>query len=342
MGEKTPIRIEISHKTVVFTVALLIGLWFLTQIRDIIILVFLSVILLSALQKPVSWLHSQRIPRTLAVIIVYILIISLMVFTIGIIIPPLVSESSDFIAKFPQIISKIDHFLAFYKIPIENLSKVLASQIQGITGNILSITTAIFSSIFLIITLFVFTFYLLLEWKSVTGLIASPFSGKQEKKVINIVTKVESGLGHWVRGQLMLSVIVGVLTYLGLRILAIPYALPLSLIAAILEIVPIIGPIISAIPAILVGLTVAPVIALAVAALFFTIQQLENHLLVPMIMSKVVGLQPPIVIVALLIGAKLAGIGGAFLAVPVLVVAKIVFRELVTEDQKIDDDLNEQ
>lgn len=339
---KTPVKVEISYKTVIFTAAFLIGLWFLIQIKDIIILVFLSTILLSALLKPVEWLASKKIPRVLSVVIVYILVISLIAFTIGIIAPPLVTQTADFIEKLPQIVSTINEYLRFHDIPIENLSTGVASQIQEIAGNIISISTAIFSSIFGVLTLFVFTFYLLLEWKSFVRLLASPFSGKHEKKIIGIVSKVEDGLGLWVRGQITLSLIVGILTFVGLTILGIPYALPLGLIAAIFEIVPIIGPIIASIPAILVGLTVAPVMALAAAALFFVIQQLENNLIVPMVMSKVIGLQPPVVIISLLIGAKLAGIGGAFLAVPVIVVAKIIVKELLTEDQKLQDGLIEE
>lgn len=341
MENKTPVRVEIYYKTIVFTVALLIGLWFLIQIREVILLVFLSVILLSALLKPVEWLNSKRIPRVLSVILVYLVVIALISFVIGIIVPPLVSQTSDFISKLPQIISTVNEFLIFNKIPIEDLSSVIARQSQQFAGNIISISTAIFSSVFLIVTLFVLTFYLLLEWKKFLKLLTSPFAGRQEKKVISIISKVETGLGHWVRGQLTLSAIVGVLTFVGLTILGIPYALPLSLIAAILEIVPIIGPIIASIPAILVSLTISPILALAVAALFFIVQQLENHLIVPMVMSKVVGLQPPVVIIALLVGAKLAGIGGAFLAIPVIVVAKIVIKEFLSEDQKLEEQLAE-
>jgi len=339
---RPPIKVEISHKTVIFTVAFLVGLWFLIQVREVIILIFLSVILLSALLRPVEWLDSRRVPRVLSVLIVYILVISLISFALGIIVPPLVSQTSDFVTRLPQIVGTINDFLVFNKIPVEDISGVIAAQIQSITRNFISISTAIFSSIFLILTIFVFTFYLLLEWKSFVRLLTSPFAGKQEKKIINLVAKVENGLGQWLRGQLALSIIVGVLIYIGLRILDIPYALPLALVAGIFEIIPIVGPIISAIPAVLVGLTIAPIMGLAVAALFFIVQQLENNLIVPMVMSKVIGLQPPVVIIALLIGAKIAGIGGAFLAVPVLVVAKIVVKEFLTEDQKLDDGLNEQ
>lgn len=337
----TPIRVEISYKTVVFIVFFLIGLWFLIQIKEIIIFVLISVILLSALLKPVEWLNARRVPRVLSVLIVYLVLIALVSLTIRIIIPPLVFQTSDLVSKLPQIVSTINDFIIFNKIPVENLSEIIGRQIQQFAGNLLAITSTIFSSIFLVITLFVFTFYLLLEWKSVIKLVASPFSGRQEKKISSIVSKVETGLGQWVRGQLTLSVIVGVLSYIGLRILGIPFALPLALIAGILEIIPIVGPIVSAIPAILIALTVAPILGLAVAALFFVVQQLENHLIVPMVMSKVVGLQPPVVILALLIGAKLAGIGGAFLAVPIIVVSKIIIKEVLTEDQKLEDGLKE-
>ena len=337
----SPIRIEISYKTVIFIAAFIAGLWFLIKILDIILLVFISIILLSALLKPVDWL-AARIPRTLSVLLVYIIIILLIAFTIGIIVPPLISQTSDFISKLPQIIATINNFLLFYKIPVENISQVLARQLQQIIGDFLSISTKIFSSIFLVLTLFVFTFYLLLEWKSFVRFIASPFAGRQEKKVVAIISKIEAGLGNWVRGQLTLSLIVGLLSYIGLRILQMPFALPLALIAGILEIIPIVGPIISAIPAVLVGLTVTPILGLATAALFLIVQQLENHLIVPMVMSKVVGLQPPIVIVALLIGAKLAGIGGAFLAGPALIVVRIFIQELLTEDLKLENGLKEE
>ena len=338
---KSPIRIEISYKTVVFTVAFLIGLWFLVQIREIIIIIFLSIIFLAALLKPVNWLSTRKIPRVISVIIVYLLVVVIISAIIGLLIPPLIFQTSGFITKLPQIIATINDFLIFHKIPVEDISKVITPQLQNIAGNFVSISTTIFSSLFLILTIMVFTFYLLLEWKKVVKLISSPFTGSQEKKVSVIISKVENGLGLWVRGQLTLSIIVGVLAYCGLRILGIPYALPLSLIAGVLEIIPIIGPIISAIPAILVGLTIAPVMGLAVGALFFIIQQLENNFIVPMVMSRVIGLQPPVVIITLLIGAKLAGVGGAFLSIPIVVVAKIIIQEILREEQNFEDGLQE-
>ena len=337
---KTPTKVEISHKTIIFTLFVVILLWFLIQIREIIVLIFLSLILLSGLLKPVQWLSARRVPRVLSVIIVYIILILLISFIASIIVPALISQTADFISKLPQIIATINNFLIFHNIPVERVSAVLTQQFQQISGDVVSISRRIVSSIILTITLFVLTFYLLLQWGNFLKLIASPFSGKYEKKIISIISKVEIGLGKWVRGQLTLSLTVGFLTYIGLVFLGVPFALPLALIAGLLEIVPIIGPIISAIPSILVGFTVAPFLGFAAAALFIIIQELENHLIVPLIMSRVVGLQTPIVIIALLTGAKLAGIGGAFLAVPIIVVAKIIVTEIINDEGRKFENIN--
>ncbi len=336
---KAPIKVEISYKTVVFTVGFLIALWLIIQIRDVIVLLFLALILLSALSKPVDWLNSRRVPRLLSVIIVYVILILVISLVFSIIIPPLVLQTTEFVIRIPQIVSTINDFLLFHNIPVENFSAMLSHQAQLLTGDIVSITKTIFSSILILITLFILTFYSLLEWRKFLRFVASPFSGKQEKRIVTTVTKVEEGIGKWVRGQLTLSLTVGVLTFIGLVVLNIPFALPLALIAGMLEIVPIVGPILAAIPAILVGLTVSPVMALAVTALFVIVQQLENHLIVPLVMSRVVGLQPPVVIIALLTGAKLAGVGGAFLAIPLIVVFKIIFVELLQEEKKIEGEL---
>lgn len=334
---KTPIRIEISYKTVIFIALFAIGLWLLVQIRQIIILIFLSIILLSALHEPVDWLTAKKIPRILSIAVVYILLIAAVAFVVGTIMPPLISQTTEFVSKLPQIVGTINDFLIFNKIPVNNLSDVISKQAQQALGDIVSISTSIISSIFLIVTTFVLSLYLLIDWKTVIRVIESPFSGKQEKKVANLVSQIEHGLGMWVRGQLALSILVGVLSYIGLTILGIPFALPLALVAGIMEIIPIVGPIISSVPAILVGLTISPVMALATAALFFIIQQTESHLVVPVVMSKVVGLQPAAVIIALLIGAKLNGIGGAFLAIPTIIVAKIVIKDFLSDATKLEE-----
>ena len=337
----TPLKIEISHKTVIFITAFVIGLWLLVQLTGIIIMLVLSFILLSALLKPVQWLTSKNIPRIISILLIYIIIIFLIGVVVGIIMPPLISQTTEFVNKLPQIISSTDSYIIFHRIPVENLSTIMAKQINQFSGDLVAITSKIVSSVVLIVTMFVLTFYLLLDWKNLIKVISSPFSGAEEKRIINIISKVEDGLGQWVRGQLLLSLVVGTLTYIGLTIIGIPYALPLALIAGIFEILPIVGPIIAAVPAILVGLTISPIMAVAAAATFLIVQQLENHLIVPVVMSRVVGVRPPIIIISLLIGAQLAGITGVFLAIPIIVVIKILTKELLSEEKQLEESLLE-
>jgi predicted PurR-regulated permease PerM len=158
-------------------------------------------------------------------------------------------------------------------------------------------------------------------------------SAKTEAKARDFITRLEQQIGGWVRGELALMIIIGLLTYIGLKILGVNYALPLSIIAGLLEIIPNIGPTIALIPAVLVALTSSPVTALATVALYFLIQQFENNIIVPKIMQRAVGVKPLIVIIALMTGAKLAGVLGAALAVPGYLVLKVVIEEIYASDR---------
>lgn len=340
IDSNTPIKIEISHKTVIFTIAFLISLWFVIQIKEIIIVIFLSLIVLSALHKPVDWFTRHKIPRVLSVIIVYIIMIATITIGIGLVIPPLVEQSNEFGKVLPQIISTINDFFVFNEIPVEDISTIIARQIQQLAGDFINVFSKLFSRVLLTFTVFILSFYFLLDWDKFVRLIASPFSGKNETKAINLIAKIETGLGHWLRGQVALSIIVGLMVYIGLTLLGMPFAIPLAVIAALLEIIPIIGPTIAAIPAILVALTFSPFLSLAIVALYIIIQQIESNIFQPVIMSKVTGIHPPAIIIGLLIGSKLSGVAGAILAVPFIVLFKIIASELFNEDKKKVEDID--
>ncbi|MCL5090768.1 MAG: AI-2E family transporter, partial [Patescibacteria group bacterium] len=143
-----------------------------------------------------------------------------------------------------------------------------------------------------------------------------------------VIDKIEVRLGSWVRSELLLMTFVGLLSYLGFRLIGLSFALPLAILAFLLEIVPNIGPTIAAFPAILVGLTSSTWQALAVAVWAFVVQQIENSILVPRIMKKVAGVNPLVTIISLAIGFKLAGVGGAILAVPTYIVLETVALEI--------------
>lgn len=318
-----PKKIEISHRTIIFTVLFLLMLWVLYQIQQIIIAFFIAVIIMSALNPAVDFLGRLRFPRWLAILLLYLLVFSGFGLVISVLIPPLIDQTTTFV-------NRIVFFFRQTNIPWINPEDITSqiSQIGLLQTNILKVTVGFFSNLISFIFLFVLSFYLLLERKKLDRYLLILFGEGKEKVAEDFVNKLEKRLGAWVRGELVLMTIIGVMTYVGLRLLGVELALPLAILAGLFEVVPTIGPIISAIPAVLMGLTVSPLMAIAVGALYFLIQQLENNLIVPRVMQRAVGIGPLITIISLAIGLKLAGIVGAILAIPIVLVIQIVASEI--------------
>lgn len=323
-----PRKIEISHRTIIFTILFLLGLWLLYQIKTIILALFIAVILMSALNPVVDRLGRWRLPRWLSILLVYAIILGGFGMTLATLIPPLVDQTGTFINQ-----------LVFYLKDLERLGinpDIITTQISQIgllPANILKVTVDLFSNFVTILFLLMITFYLLLERKNLDRYLLFLLGEGGEKKADEIIDKIEQRLGGWVRGEAILMTVIGLMTYIGLRILGVEFALSLAILAGILEVVPNIGPVISAIPAVLLGLTISPIMGLAVAALYFLIQQLENTVIVPKVMEKAVGINPLVVILSLAIGFKLAGVLGAILAVPVVLVMQVVFQELIAPER---------
>lgn len=319
-------KIDISHKTVIFVALFILGAWLVYLIRDLLLILFVSLILVSALTPLVNFFVKGKIPKAIAIGFTYIIIIALVSVLLAGILPPLIEESSKLIVNSPALFSQV--------LDVTNIDKsVFQSELTSISKNAFSITLAAFSNVLTFIFLLVITFYLLLERESLEDRLSNLFVGYEER-ARKLITQIEEKLGSWLRGQLFLSLIIGVISYIGLTVLNIPYALPLALFAGVMEVVPVIGPIVSAIPAVGLALTVSPILGLGVAAMYFVIQQLENNLIVPQVMKRAVGLNPLVVILAIAMGSRLLGIAGALLAVPIAVVLQILVTEVI-ENKKL-------
>ena len=315
-----PSKIEISYKTILFTIFFLIFLWFLVYIRDILFILFISLIIMSAFKPLVEKLEKTHIPRIVAILTVYISGLIIIIYVGGTLLPPLITQSINLGQSLPKYLETVFPFVSID-------TQFITQQIAPIGENILKVTLGIFSNLFHIFTIFIVSFYLLIERRQLENHLAGFMGIKSAENLLIIIKRVEERLGSWVRGQLTLALVIGIATYIGLLLLGLPFILPLSIIAGALEIVPIIGPIISAIPAILVALTVSPLLALLTVALFIIIQQAENHFIVPYVLRKSVGLPPVITILTLMVGAKLAGVLGAMLSVPVVVMVETIIAE---------------
>ena len=318
-------KVEISHKTIIFTVFFLLFLWFLYFIREIILVFFVALLIMAVLNPMATRLSRFKIPRVFSVLVVYLLAFFLIGVAVSGVVPPLADPSAGFAARLPEYVEN----LGVAPVISEQIVKELVSQFGALPGQLAKITFSLFSNILGVLTVLFIALYMLLARDKLDDHMGAFFGADQVKKAGRIIDDLERRLGGWARGQLTLMVLVGLMTYVGLRLLNIPFSLPLAILAGILEIVPYIGPIIAAIPLVLIGFGSSLVTGLAAAALALLVQQFENYLFVPKVMEKSVGVSPIITLLALGVGLKVAGIVGVLISVPVVITLQVLLKEFV-------------
>lgn len=322
MPEHNHTTVNVSTVTILKVLFILLAVWFLWAVRDIILVLVVSIIIASAIDPLADALHKRRIPRALSVLFVYLLVIGLLVM-IGILMAPAIGSQFQAISE-ADFYDKFIAQIGIYRTELgsSGFGAEIESSIRNFTGNfagtLFDTTKGILSGFVSIITVLAISFYLTVEESGMKNFIKHLAPFKHQAYAMTLVNKIQRKMGAWVLGQLALSAVIFGLTYLGLSLLKVEFALVLALIAGILEIIPYIGPILAAIPALFFAFLQSPALALGVLILYVVIQQLENHIIVPVVMSKSVGLNPVIVILGILIGGSLGGILGAIIAVPII------------------------
>jgi len=320
-------KIEISHKTIIFTLILLASVYILFEIRQILLTFFIGLIFMGALNPSVNKLEKYKIPRWLAILMIYVIVLSVLVVFMAGIVPPFVEQTNKLAKNLPKLFEQVTVF-GFTPQYITSQFKVL----DNLPREAVKLVLSLFQNLIGILIIFVVTFYLLIEHKNINRYSFFLFGKKSNQKVLRTISLLEKRLGSWVRAQFLLMIIVGTLSYIGFAFLRLEYAVPLAILAGLLELVPNIGPTFATVPAVLVGLTVSPLTALAALAWSFLVQQLENNLIVPKIMKKAVGINPLVTIFSLIIGFKLGGIMGGILAIPVYLTIEVVLTSIYTQE----------
>lgn len=330
---KQPIQINITAGTILKSILIVILIWAVFALRDLVLVLLTSIVIASAIEPMTRWFMKKHIPRVLSVLLIYLLVIIILSGTFFFFLPPLISDFNQVIGSIPSYLENLSLSASqFSDIPaiqgfIDRISTSLSdgeliSQLSGrVPGATLSfITTAstIFGGILSFMLIIVFSFYLAVQEDGVTNFLKIVIPIQYEKYVVDLWKRSQRKIGFWMQGQLVLGLLIGVLTYLGLSILGIQNALFLALIAALFELIPIFGPILAAVPAIGFALAQGGVpLGLIVVGLYVIIQQFESQLIHPLVVKKMVGIPAILAIVALIIGAKIAGFLGIILSVPV-------------------------
>lgn len=317
-----PQKIEISSKTIVFTVLFLLSLKMIWQIHELIFSLFIAFIIAGALKPGVDYLEKRKIPRTLASFLIYLIFILLIAGTFNIIIPPLAQEISRLFKNLPYIIKK-----TFPYAPINFFTNFFTQNLPGIANQTVDIIRGIFSNIVFVTSTLFFGFYFILDNHLIEKLLGSFFEDSEVSRIKYIIDRGQKRMAAWFWGEIILMLIIGIMTYIGLTTIGMKYVLALAVLAGLFEAIPTLGPIASAVPSFLIGFSYSPVLGVSTIFLNFIIQQLENNLVVPFVMKKVIGLHPVITLIALIIGGKLAGILGVILAVPTTIFIETVLIE---------------
>lgn len=314
----------------------------------VLILLFVSVLFASALEPIVGWLR-DRLPlgRVGTILVVYLTFFVAMVGIAFIVVPAAVNQASAIIAELPPFFDDVRARAANLRPAALGTSiTALVDSVQSIFApapppdeeEVVQVGAAVAEAAASFFTMLTIVFFWLVEHARLQRYALAFLPAERRAGVRDAWNEIESRLGLWVRGQLILMAAVGLATGIIYTLLGLPGALLLGVIAAITEAIPIVGPLLGAIPAILVAATVSPELALAVAGVYLVIQLIEGSVLVPLVMRNTVGISPLLVLLSLLIGAAVGGMVGAFLAVPIAAAVEIVLARLQARDTPVAQD----
>lgn len=302
----------------------------LYHLREILIVIFVAYIIVAALNPVVEFLRRRGLPKTIAVLLTFFVTLVFFVLLIAPLVPFFISQIQQLAKSFPSYVQQAAGAVGV-QLDAREIGKLITPQQLG--QNAFALAGGVFGGFFTIVSTIAISFYLLLSYDKAKNAVANLFSKKCQEKAVTTIDQVNDKLGAWLRGQFILSLSIGLITWVSLTAIQMPYALPLAVLAGLFEIVPTVGPIIASVPAIIVALTISPNMALFIVGLYIIIQMVENHLLVPRIMQRAVGLNPVIVIVGVIIGDRLLGIPGALLSVPFISLLVLISKNLDQSDK---------
>lgn len=320
---------DISLSAILKAAGVVLALMFLYLIKEVLAILFLAIIIASAVDPWVSFFEKYFVPRLLGVSLVYCAVLGVLAAVLYFMIPPIIDQIKQFAVVLPDYYEALSRqvFRTTRGISPDWAKEAqvfligAGEQIKSYTSGAIQAFSALFGGVAASGAVVVISFYLAVQRKGVEDFLRLVTPHNQEKYVLDLWKRVEIKLGRWFQGQLLLGCVVGVSVFAGLSVIGVPYALVLGLIAGIFEIVPIVGPLFSALLGVAVAVLISPFLAALTLLFYLIVQQVEAHVLVPLLMRRIMGLNPVVVIVALLIGAKLGGVLGMVLAVPMAAVA---------------------
>ena len=314
---------------------------------NVLLLVFVAVLLASALEPVVGWIRGRtNMARGAAILLVYAGFFVAVLAIALIVVPAAVNQFNDIVAGLPPLVDRARDWAADLRprglsmsvtAMIDSLERTLAPEPPD-PDEVVEVGLTVAEAVVSVGTILTIVFFWLVEHARLQRFALAFLPAHRRAGVRDAWNEIENRLGLWVRGQLILMAAIGAASGVLLTLLGVPSALLLALVAALTEAIPIIGPLLGAIPAVLVAATVSPELALIVAGAYLVIQIVEGNVLVPMVMRNTIGLSPFLVIVSLLIGGAVGGMVGALFAVPIAAAVLVVLERHQARDVPVAQD----
>lgn len=338
MSQPKELKISISTATLIKVLGIGLAVVLVYLLWEVVAILIASLLLSAIIDPLADWFEKRKIKRGLAVATVYLILLALIVGIVLILVPTVKTQSLELYGQYePFIQSVVDtggieqSFSSdFFSQDFQSiLMDIQSAGLVDAADRILQVIADIFGVFISLILIFILSYYMVVEEEALRKSLLWITPAEYKKYIQDLIPKVRKKVGAWLRGQLLIMLIVFLVTYVFLLIAQVPYALVLALIAGLFEVVPFIGPISASIPALLIGLSISPLMAVIILGFYFALQQFEGDVLTPKVMQKVGGLNPIVSIFSIIIGFELFGVPGALLAIPVTMVGGLVIGEFL-------------
>jgi predicted PurR-regulated permease PerM len=321
------------------TVLAIVGLRVLVELRELLLLLFTSMVLAAAMSRPAAVLERHRVPRGLAVAIVELLTVAVLLGIGYIVLPPLLDELAGFAKRVPQYVDRLHSLRRNYarlRTSYPELGSFdgevskLAGKIGSVVGKrLIDLPLTVASLLFQALTVVAISTLLVMRRERIVRAVLPLIAPRRREHAVEIFEKIWERIGAYVRAKLIVMLIVGVLMYLSLLALGVPFAVPLAVIVAFGEVIPQIGPWIGRVPLLAVAAFEGPTTFGLVFLASFVLENLKAYVISPRVEGEQLNLDPLLVLLAVLAGATLVGPAGALVAVPFAAMLQVLYDEIL-------------
>ncbi len=341
------IDVRLTNRALFLVLGAGVLIWLLFNATHIVVVLFIAVLLATAISAAANRLERYRVPRSLAILLTYLLVLGILTGVVGLLVPLIANEVQLLRTNLPEYQTQADALLARFPqnngqtLRVDDVIGGLSGRLQQGAVELGRGVAAVGSVLVTLLLIFVFAFFMAVDDRFATRIVRRFFPPQMRERAGTIMGQMGDGLGQWVRAQLLLAAFFGIAFGIGLAILRVPYALTLAVVGAVLEVIPYIGGFVTVILAVLVAATTGKLWLVGATLLWYlVVVNFEAHIVGPKMVGDVVGLHPLVVVVSLFIGEEVLGILGALLAVPIAVVMQILldqFWKFGDEPQEADE-----